>query len=261
LAEARRILVRDAGGVRVGVLAMAEHEFSIATADTPGANPLDVIDFVRNVAENRGRFDFLVVLLHGGPEFLTAPTPRLKDTCHFLVEMGAGAVVVQHPHAQGGYEHYRGGYIVYGQGALVMDEQIYSNLGSFHRGVVVALSVDRDGSSSMNLIPFVQSNPGPGARRMQTQQAEEFLGNLDARSRSILDDGFIREEWRRFCNKRKHSYMGTLLGHGRLVRWANRGGLLASVLYNKRRLLGTRNVVSCEAHREAIETILKEGLI
>ena len=54
------------------------------------------------------------------------PSPRLKDTCHFLIEMGANAVVVQHPHSFGGYESYRGGHIVYGQGALVMDEALYT---------------------------------------------------------------------------------------------------------------------------------------
>src|SRR5215471_5247781 len=45
LDEARRILVRDIKGTRIGILAMAEKEFSIATNDAPGANPLDIIEF------------------------------------------------------------------------------------------------------------------------------------------------------------------------------------------------------------------------
>lgn len=39
LAAARKILVRAVGGLRIGLMAIAEHEFSIATADRPGAAP------------------------------------------------------------------------------------------------------------------------------------------------------------------------------------------------------------------------------
>jgi poly-gamma-glutamate capsule biosynthesis protein CapA/YwtB (metallophosphatase superfamily) len=262
LVAAREVLVKDVNGVRVGILAMAEQEFSIATAASAGANPLDLIGFVRNVNTNRNSFDYLIVLLHGGAEFLTAPSPRLKQTCHFLVEMGADAVIVQHPHSFGGYESYRGAHIVYGQGALVMDEAIHRDLKSFHEGMLVSLSIEEGGrGSSMELVPFVQSDPVPGARRMEPRRAEAFLADLGAKSRAIQDDEYVNEEWRRFCEEQKHGYLSVLLGHNRLLRRANRHGGLARLLYNRRRLLGTRNVISCETHREALETIFKTGMV
>jgi len=261
LADAARIVVRDVRGFRVGVLAMAEHEFSIATRKAAGANPLDLAAYVRGVAANREAFDYLIVLLHGGLEFLTAPSPRLKDTCHFLVEMGANAVVVQHPHSFGGYETYRGAPIVYGQGALVMDEAIYRDRESFHEGVLVRLIVDEQKTTSMELVPFVQSAPVPGARRMEPARAETLLRDLATKSRAILDDDFVRAEWLRFCEEEKHAYLSVLLCHNRILRRLNRSGLLARLIYSKRSLLGTRNVVSCETHREAVETIFKEGMV
>lgn len=261
LAEARRILVTKAGDLRVGLVGMAEHEFSIATAKTPGANPLDLIDYVRNVTENRETFDYLIVLLHGGLEFLTAPSPRLKETCHFLVEMGASAVVVQHPHSFGGHEVYLGAPIVYGQGALLMDEAIYRDMKSFHEGILVSIKIAEDRTSSVEFLPFVQSDPVPGARRMAPERAAVLLAELDAKSRALLDDEYIREEWRRFCENQKHEYLGTLLGHNRLLQRANGYGLLARLAYNRRRLLGTKNVLTCETHREALETIFKEGMV
>ena len=261
LAEARRILVRKAGDLHVGLLAMAEHEFSIATRNTPGANPLDLIDYARNVAANRDTFDYLIVLVHGGLEFLTAPSPRLKETCHFLVDMGANAVVVQHPHSFGGYETYRDAPIVYGQGALVMDEAIYRDLKSFHEGILVAIRFAKDRTSSMELLPFVQSDPTPGARRMEARRAAALLSDLAAKSRAILDDEYISEEWRRLCDEQKHEYLSVLLGHNRFLRRINGRGWLAHLLYSRRRLLGARNVLTCETHREALETIFKEGMV
>lgn len=41
-------------------------------------------------------------------------TPRVQRLCRFLVEWGTSAVIVQHPHALGGWEEYHGAWIVYG---------------------------------------------------------------------------------------------------------------------------------------------------
>jgi poly-gamma-glutamate synthesis protein (capsule biosynthesis protein) len=260
LDAARRILIRDLGGVRVGILAVAEHEFSIATKDCPGANPLDLIDFVRNVTAHRDQFDYLIVLLHGGDEFFI-PSPRIKDTCRFMVEMGAHAVIVQHPHVLGGYEEYRGGHIVYGQGALLMDEAIYRDRQSFHEGFLVKLSIAVDATSAMEIVPFIQSSPAPGARRMDQAKKQEFRRWLAQRSAAIQDDAFVQAEWLKFCEENKHAYVSGLLGHNRILSKLNARGWLTRFLYNQRVLRGVRNTVLCETHREAIETIFDHHLI
>jgi poly-gamma-glutamate synthesis protein (capsule biosynthesis protein) len=260
LTAARRILVRTVGNTRIGILALAEHEFSIATQDSPGANPLDVIDFVRNVTAHRHSFDYLVVLLHGSDEF-HVPTPRTQDVCRFMIEMGANAVIVQHPHCLGGCEEYRGGHIVYGQGALVMDEAIYRDLDSFHEGFLVRLSIAADFTSSMDIIPFRQSSPVPGARRLQGGEEQQFRGRLGEKSNAVKDDAFVRSEWLRFCESSKYDYLSSLLGHNRVLHRLNSRGLLTRLAYTRRSLLGVRNLVTCETHREALETIFKQDLI
>ena len=216
LDAAHRILIRDFGAIKVGVLAIAEHEFSIATKHSAGANPLDLIDFVRNVVAHRDQFDYLIVLVHGGDEFFV-PSPRIKNTCRFMVEMGANAVIVQHPHVLGGYEDYRGGHIVYGQGALLMDEAIYRDRPSFHEGFLVKLSIAACATSTMAIVPFVQSNPAPGARRMDEAKEQEFRRRLAQRSAAIQDDAFVQAEWLKFCDQNKHSYISGLLGHNRIL--------------------------------------------
>lgn len=260
LGAARRIFVQNVRGLRIGILAVAEHEFSIATPGSPGANPLDLIDFIRNVNSSRGAYDYLVVLLHGGDEFLV-PSPRIKNTCHFMVEMGANAVIVQHPHVLGGYEEYQGGHIVYGQGALIMDEAIYRNRKSFHEGFLVKLLIDDKAASTMEIVPFIQSDPVPGARKMSPEDEKVFRQSLAERSKAILDDAFVEAEWMRFCEVNKHGYMSALLGHNRVLRKLNGRGLLTRVLYGDRQWLGVKNLVRCETHREAIETIFNHGLI
>lgn len=260
LAAARRIVVRAVDSLRVGILAVAEHEFSIATKNSAGANPLDLIDYVRNVRTSRTGFDYLIVLLHGADEF-QSPTPRIQDTCRFMIEMGANAVLVQHPHVLGGYEEYRGGHIIYGQGALVMDEAIYRDLKSFHEGFLVKLRLAADASSTMEIVPFTQSAPVPGARRMENERADQFRRRLAERSTAIQDDAFVEAEWRRFCEANQHDYVSSLLGHGRILARLNRRGLVEKLLHGREPLLRARNIACCETHREAIETIFNHRLL
>jgi poly-gamma-glutamate capsule biosynthesis protein CapA/YwtB (metallophosphatase superfamily) len=260
LAAARRILVKELKGIRVGILGVTEQEFSIARKNSWGANPLDLIDLVRNVRDHRSEFDYLIVLLHGADEF-HVPTPRIKDTCHFMIEIGANAVLVQHPHVLGGYEEYQGGHIVYGQGALVMDEAIYRDLKSFHEGFLIKLRVAEDTSSTMEIVPFTQSDPPPGARRMEREKENHFRRMLAQRSAAIQNDAFVEGEWLRFCEANKHDYLSSLLGHNRILGRLNRHGLLENLLHGRESLLRAKNIACCETHREAIETIFNQGLI
>jgi poly-gamma-glutamate synthesis protein (capsule biosynthesis protein) len=260
LAAARRILIRKIGDLRIGFLAVAEREFSIATRQSPGANPLDLIDFVRNVRAVNSDVDYLIVLLHGSDEF-HVPTPRIQNTCRFMIEMGADAVVVQHPHELGGYELYQGRHIVYGQGALIMDEAIYRRLHSFHRGYLVKLLVDSSSAASLEIVPFVQSDPVPGARRMPPDQELSFRSALQERARLIQDEEFVQGEWLKFCQAQKYDYLNALLGYSRPLAKLNSRGWLASLLNGRKALLRARNVVSCETHHEAIQTIFAQSLV
>lgn len=258
LEAARRILVRQAGDTRVGILSMAEHEFSIGSKNGWGANPLDLVDAVRNIRERAGDFDYLIVLLHGGFEFAEYPSPRIRNTCRFLVEMGANAVFVQHTHCLGGYEEYREGLIFYGQGALVMDEAIYRRLPDFHQGYLVKLTLDGSRLVNMELVPFQQSDGSLGARRMSPPDAEAFLAALEAKRNLIRDDDFIENQWLEFCRQRRHDYLSALLAHNRVLSKLNARGLIERLLYRRRALLGVRNCVCCETHREVLETIFNQ---
>lgn len=255
MAAARRILVREAGGVRVGVLAVAEHEFCVAGKGAPGANPLDVIDFVRNVRGHRGEYDRLVVILHGGNEYYPYPRPGLMDTCRFFVEEGANAVICQHSHCVGCMETWQGAPIVYGQGNLLFDWPKAAGR-AWHEGLLVALEFGGCPAPAVDLIPYKQSEGGPGARRMLPEDELVFWEEFNGRSEQITDETFVAEQWRAFCQKTRRHYLGVLRGdHGIVRRAANKLGLsrFSSPPEIQRARL---NMIRCESHREALLSVL-----
>lgn len=257
LRQAGEMLVRNAAGVRVGILSYAEREFSIAGRDSPGANPLELAAFFRSIRAHRSEFDYLIVLVHGGMEHYPLPSPRLQDTCRLLVEEGAHAVICQHSHCPGCCESYRGGHIVYGQGNLIFDR--YPDRGEeFYRGYLVKLSLTPGQGAGLALVPYRQSDARAGARRMQPPEAESFLGEVQKRSEQVADPACVMQNWQSICRKKKNSVFSVLRGHSRVLRCLNRLAPFVDKLYGEQNLLNLHNLVRCESHREVLETLLAE---
>ena len=257
--EARKILVRQIRGLRIGILGVAEHEFSIATHNRPGANPLDIVDYIRNLKSNEGNFDYLIVLVHGGNEHYPFPSPRLKEVCHFLVEMGANAVIVQHTHCPGCYEEYNNSFIVYGQGNLIFDFKGQDR--AFNEGFLVKLLISEDLNSTINLIPFSQSLSQAGARRLENKRCTEFLEELKKRSLAIEDDSFVRKQWLKFCKRNKSNYLARIYGINFFFTKLIYRKLFARFFLNNISFSRLQNTISCESHREVLETLLENNMM
>lgn len=258
LSEARTILVQEVNGLRIGILAVAEYEFGIAAINTPGANPMDVIDFVRNTHEHRFEYDTLIVLVHGGNEHYSYPHPLLMDTCRFFIEQGAGAVICQHSHRVGCAETYKGSPIIYGQGNFLFD--MPSPYPSWKKGCLVKLSINLTGDCSAQLIPFHQSSGNPGARRMSLDDEFKWHFEFNERSNYLSNPQIIEEKWRLFCRDRKRYYLHTLHGKPSLCRRLLGKLDLLHVLDNSEKQRARLNIIRCESHREALRTILESEI-
>ncbi|MHC4131446.1 MAG: CapA family protein [Planctomycetota bacterium] len=256
LKEARKLFIRSIDGVRIGVLGFAEKEFSIATTNSCGANPLEIINYVRDIKEHRHMLDYLIVLVHGGKELYPYPTPRLMKVCRFMVEEGADAVICQHSHCAGCYESYKGSYIVYGQGNLIFD---FPNKNKqWSEGFLVGLIISRNCQSQMKLIPYIQSYESAGARKMNEDEEKALLDLIDKRSDAIKKPEFVFEQWYKLCSDRRYEYLGHIRGCGRLMSYLNRKLHLTDYLFSKRSKRQVLNVIQCETHREILEDILRQ---
>jgi poly-gamma-glutamate synthesis protein (capsule biosynthesis protein) len=256
--EARKALIITIKEVRIGLLAFAEHEFSVANKKSGGANPLNLTNVTADIIKNRQILDYLIILVHGGNENYPYPSPRLKEICHYMVDLGANAVIVQHSHCSGCYEEYRSSHIVYGQGNLIFDWP--NQAGSFYEGFLVKLSTDDKFYFKMDLIPYTQSFYQVGTRKLIGKKKDMFLNLIDKRSRAIKDDSFVYEKWLEFCKKKKHEYINRIYGHNKILAKLNFYQQFVKYFYSKKSVLRLKNTISCEAHREVIETILSQEI-
>ena len=87
LDEAGQLYVRTIKGTRIAFLGVAEHEFSIATKKSWGANPLDIIEIVRCLRATRAHSIASLSSSMVAPSIIHS-SPRLQKVCRFLVEEG-----------------------------------------------------------------------------------------------------------------------------------------------------------------------------
>ena len=244
----------EISGKRYGIYACAEHEFTIAGEDSPGANPFDSLDTPDRIMEVKSGCDYLIVLYHGGKEHYRYPSPNLQKSCRKLVEKGADLVVCQHSHCIGCKEEYQNGTIVYGQGNFLFDHE---NNEYWNTGLLVSITED----GIIEYIPLSKNRRG--VRLADRNEAEIILSEFQKRSDDIQREGFIQQQYQEFAAKSMGDYLLFLTGKrdNLVFKIANRlsGHLVQKYIvkrYGRRVRIGLRNYIECEAHRE----LLIEGL-
>ena len=151
LASAAKPYILALEGKKIGIYCCAEHEFTIATENTPGANPFDPLNSLDHVVELKSQCDYVIVLYHGGKEHYRYPSPYLQKVCRKLVDKGADIVVCQHSHCIGCEEKWHGGTIVYGQGNFLFDD---CDNEFWNSALLVELEFSKDNKVKINYIPI-----------------------------------------------------------------------------------------------------------
>lgn len=239
---------------KIGFYACAEHEFSIATDTTPGANPFDPLYSLDHVAALKAQCDHVIVLYHGGKEHYRYPSPELQRTCRRLIEKGADLVVCQHSHCVGCEEKYRGGTIVYGQGNFLFD---HSDSEYWQTSLLIELSPE----SGIRYIPIVKC--GEKVRCASDAEADRILSDFYVRSEQIQSPDFVQETYAKFAKEMRTSYLAALspISKNIFFRVLNRlsgyrfASWYLSKKYSPAMRLAIRNFVECEAHKELFCTI------
>lgn len=133
--EARRLLVHEVGGIRVGFLSFLSfnspgamrkctpatgRSAGVATLTITGVPDKTAIKRIKAIVESAKReCDLLAVALHWGIERQTQPAPNQVRLGRMFVDQGADLVIGAHPHVLQPSELYKGKPILYSLGNLI----------------------------------------------------------------------------------------------------------------------------------------------
>ena len=255
--EASRPQIISCDDKRIGVYACADHEFTVATENEGGANPVDLLETPDHIVALKKQCDYVIVLYHGGKEQYRYPSPNLQKMCRKLVEKGADLVVCQHSHCIGCKEEYLQGTIVYGQGNFLFDDEENEY---WQTSLLIMISDNFE----VKYIP-IKKNKNT-VRLAKGDEAKNILEQFNLRSEEILDSKKVQQHYDELATYYKNYYLLSVMKikRGLLYRIINKlsKGLLEKTIinaaYNSMYRYILINYIECEAHSELLLHILKK---
>lgn len=241
----------ESKGIRIGIYNCAEHEFSIATSESAGANPFDALTSFDDVAFLRARNDYVIVCFHGGKEFYQYPSPMLQRIFRKFADKGADVVLAQHTHCVGCEERYKNSILIYGQGNF-----IFENSESLSKKMLLCKLTFTKRNKNIEYIP-IQLHDG---RCGFSDSAKEDLSAFSCRSQEILEEGFVEKKYRSFAKENITLYLRLMKGNGIVAKVISKvsTNFFLRICCRMSHLLCVRNFTETEAHRELLLAGIKD---
>lgn len=253
LHEASSILYKDLNSCRVAFINCCEHEFTIATERTGGANPLDTIQQYYSIQEAKNNADFVILIVHGGLEHLQYPSKRMIQTYRFFVDAGADVVINHHQHCINGMEIYNSKPIFYGLGNFCFDWNGKRN-DKWNLGYMVKLVLSN--TIRYEIIPYVQCDKTVGVHLLEDEYKNRFFADFNSLCSIIQDESMICEINHTFAIENAQRYKMLFEPYfGRAGVSMYYRGLLPSFI-NKKSVLTKIDCIGCESHRDALLDVL-----
>lgn len=256
LEEAGNILYKQVNGETLAIINCCEHEFSIATGTTPGANPLNPIQQYYQIKEARRNANYVLVIVHGGNEYYQLPSPRMKETYRFFIDAGADAVVNHHQHCYSGYELYQGKAIFYGLGNFCFDDPNRRN-NLWNESFFVTLDFKKN-DTNINLYPCIQCNKETTVGLMAEMDHLKFYKNINKLNDIISNESALLRHYDEFCNFGSENWLFNLEPYkiSRLTALMYRRHLLPSFI-SQNKIKWLINFIECESQVTRLLAALK----
>ena len=96
-----------------------------------GAAACDEYAIREHVARASVSNDLVVMMIHGGEEYIPEPTPEIRRLSEAARDAGAALVIDHHPHVVGGFDFDGSGLIAWTLGNLVFDQTVWPTFRSY----------------------------------------------------------------------------------------------------------------------------------
>lgn len=259
--EAAELLIIEREGLKIAFVNFCENEWSIATPQNGGANPMDTIDNLTQIRKASQKADFVIVIVHGGHEYYYLPSPRMVKQYRFYAENGADVVIGHHTHCISGYEVHQNVPIAYSLGNMLFTHT--SNNEAFYTGLVAQIQVGKNKPIKLELTPVRQSRQSFTLSLLDSIEKDVVLKQISHLNSIIKNQVELEKEWNKFIQSQSETinFLSPVNAMPGIYFRAVLNRLGFNQLFMKKRYLSSiLNHVRCEAHKDLIIEILKERI-
>ena len=250
LEEARRILIKTIDKTRIAFINVCENEWSTTQDESSGCNPISEINLWEDIKAAKTQSDIIVVIIHGGHEWYTLPSPRMVKLYRWLIDIGAEAVIGHHTHCYSGHEIYKSKPIVYSLGNFLFDKPYRKTI--WNIGVAALLDIKEKGNITIELYPFEQCDDNPTINLLGGDKLQEWRREAERKTLIIGNDAQLRTEFEKFSVKIGKSFVDSLEPFDNKILSVARSKRLFPRILSKRQKNMLLNIVRDEAHRDVL---------
>lgn len=263
LADAGNFLLLEKNNLKIAVVNFCENEWSIATDEEPGANPLDIINNLAQIKKAKAEADFVLAIIHGGNEYYNLPSPRIVKQYRFFAENGADAVISHHTHCISGHEIHNNVPVIYGLGNMLFTKP--STQKGWYKGLTAQLKLEKGKPVAFELIPTIQTNETYQLSVLSGKEKQDVLDEAAKYSSVIADEKKLNAAWEAEIEKRSPMYLFNFspvaAAPGKYAKGILKRLGLVDKLFPKKYLTGIINYIECEAHLDIASKALKKKLL
>ncbi|MCU0252106.1 MAG: CapA family protein [Vicinamibacterales bacterium] len=178
-------------GQPIHIVNLSEGEDLTASTGGPGVFGWDIALAAAQTRALKKIGGVVIVIAHGGLEYVPFPPPYVVAAFRALIEAGADCVIGHHPHVPQGIEWWLGRPIVYSLGNFVF----YQSTTLHHRktGFCVSLQCEGGRVTGIELHPYRITDTG--LRRLDAKQARAFGTDLTRLSRPFATAAGPARAW------------------------------------------------------------------
>lgn len=138
--------------VKVGIFSVQYKDYYVASKDKPGSAHNKHFEIVKHkIKELRSKVDWIVMVYHGGEEFVNVPMPYTRKLYKKFLKWGVDVVVAHHPHTVQGYEKVKNKMIFYSLGNFVFDTNFQRAQYGTDEGMLISLEFTKTDYKFKNL--------------------------------------------------------------------------------------------------------------
>ena len=202
LAEAEKPLRISVNGIEIALISFSEGEDLTAAANCkPGVLGWEEDRVIAMIEEMRSEVHAIIVICHGGVEYIPFPPPYLAQALQRIAAAGADMVIGHHPHVPQGVAIHNDVPICYSLGNFVFYQP--TDLQYRKLGYLVKAGLTTDGIAGLRIIPYEI-----GSERLallEGKKLRQCFKLLETLSAPLAEARGIQEAWHGFL---KHYGVG-----------------------------------------------------